>query len=171
MNKTPVQSGESSLKPKARLIKTIGEDLISNNIVAVIELVKNSYDANSPIVVVEFKGIVEKVLEGKKEKRILKKENASIIILDEGDGMDLDIIDKAWMEPATNFKKKIENENKKRRFTGEKGIGRFASAKLACKLDIFTKRREDNEVVVNFNWDDFSDEEKYLDEVKNKMVR
>jgi hypothetical protein len=73
MNKTPVQSGESSLKPKARLIKTIGEDLISNNIVAVIELVKNSYDANSPIVVVEFKGIVEKVLEGKKEKRILKK--------------------------------------------------------------------------------------------------
>jgi signal transduction histidine kinase len=168
MNKTPVQSGESSLKPKARLIKTIGEDLISNNIVAVIELVKNSYDANSPIVVVEFKGIVEKVLEGKKEKRILKKENASIIILDEGDGMDLDIIDKAWMEPATNFKKKIENENKKRRFTGEKGIGRFASAKLACKLDIFTKRREDNEVVVNFNWDDFSDEEKYLDEVKTK---
>jgi signal transduction histidine kinase len=168
MNITPIQDGESSLKPKARLIKTIGEDLISNNIVAIIELVKNSYDANSPIVEVEFKGIVEKRLEGKKEKRIIRKEEASIIIFDEGDGMDLDIIEKAWMEPATNFKKKPENENKKRRFTGEKGIGRFASAKLASKLDIYTRKEGDNEIEVNFNWDEFSDEEKYLDEVKTK---
>lgn len=168
MSKTPIQSGESSLKPKARLIKTIGEDLISNNIVAIIELVKNSYDANSPIVEVEFRGQVDKILEGKKEKRIIKQEGASLRIFDEGDGMDLEIIEKAWMEPATNFKKKAENENKKRRFTGEKGIGRFASAKLASKLDIYTKRLEDNEVEVNFNWDDFADEEKYLDEVKTK---
>ena len=62
MVKTPIQSGESSLKPKARLIKTIGEDLISNNIVAIIELVKNSYDANSSIVEVKFNGLVEKVI-------------------------------------------------------------------------------------------------------------
>jgi HSP90 family molecular chaperone len=162
MSKTPIQSGESSLKPKARLIKTIGEDLISNNIVAIIELVKNSYDANSPIVEVEFRGQVDKILEGKKEKRIIKQEGASLRIFDEGDGMDLEIIEKAWMEPATNFKRKAENENKKRRFTGEKGIGRFASAKLASKLNIYTKRLEDNEVEVNFNWDDFADEEKYL---------
>lgn len=168
MTKTPIQSGESSLKPKARLIKTIGEDLISNNIVAIIELVKNSYDANSPIVEVEFKGIVEKITEGKKDKRIILIEGASLTIYDEGDGMDLEIIEKAWMEPATNFKRKIENENKKRRFTGEKGIGRFASAKLARKLDIYTKRDDDNEVVVNFDWNDFSDEEKYLEDVKTK---
>lgn len=168
MTKTPIQNGESSLKPKARLIKTIGEDLISNNIVAIIELVKNSYDANSPIVEVEFKGIVEKILEGKKEKREIRKEGSSITIFDEGDGMDLHIIQKAWMEPATNFKKIPENENKKRRFTGEKGIGRFASAKLASKLDIYTRREDDNEIEVNFNWDEFSDEEKYLEEVKTK---
>ena len=159
---------DSPLKPKARLIKTIGEDLISNNIVAIIELVKNSYDANSPIVEVEFDGVVETLKEGKRNRRIIKIEEATLTIYDEGDGMNLEIIEKAWMEPATNFKKKIENENKKRRFTGEKGIGRFASAKLASKLDIFTKRIEDNEVVVNFNWDDFSDEEKYLDDVKTK---
>ena len=147
MSKTLVQSGESSLKPKARLIKTIGEDLISNNIVAIIELVKNSYDANSPIVEVEFKGIVEKIKEGKKDKRIILIEGASLTIYDEGDGMNLEIIEKAWMEPATNFKRKIENENKKRRFTGEKGIGRFASAKLASKLDIFTKRIEEMPII------------------------
>ena len=42
MKKTPVQNGNSILRPKARLIKTIGEELISNDIVAIIELVKNS---------------------------------------------------------------------------------------------------------------------------------
>jgi signal transduction histidine kinase len=168
MSKTPIQNGESSLRPKARLIKTIGEDLISNNVVAIIELVKNSYDANSPIVVVEFQGEVAKIVEGKKEKRVIKKELSKLIVLDEGYGMDLDIIEKVWMEPATNFKKKSENENKYRRFTGEKGIGRFASAKLASKLDIYTRKIDDNEIVVNFNWDDFSDEEKYLEEIKTK---
>jgi nitrogen-specific signal transduction histidine kinase len=168
MSKTPIQNGESSLRPKARLIKTIGEDLISNNIVAIIELVKNSYDANSPIVVVEFQGEVERIVEGKKEKRVIKKDLSKLIILDEGDGMDLNIIENVWMEPATNFKKKSVNENKLRRFTGEKGIGRFASAKLASKLDIYTRKKDDNEIVVNFNWDDFSDEEKYLEEIKTK---
>lgn len=168
MGKTPIQNGESSLRPKARLIKTIGEDLISNNVVAIIELVKNSYDANSPIVVVEFKGVVDKVVEGKKEKRVIKKDFSKLIILDEGDGMDLNIIENVWMEPATNFKKKSENENKHRRFTGEKGIGRFASAKLASKLDIYTRKKDDNEIIVNFNWDDFSDEEKYLEDIKTK---
>jgi signal transduction histidine kinase len=165
---TPIQTGESVLKPKARLIKTIGEELISNDIVAIIELVKNSYDANSPIVVIEFIGVVEKVIEGKKEKRIILKENSSISILDEGLGMDLKIIEEAWMEPATTFKKKAAHENKIRRFTGEKGIGRFASAKLASLLNIYTKKVNDNEVVVNFNWNDFSDEEKYLEDVKTK---
>lgn len=168
MSKTPIHSGESSLRPKARLIKTIGEDLISNNVVAIIELVKNSYDANSPIVVVEFQGEVDKIVEGKREKRVIKKELSKLIILDEGDGMDLNIIENVWMEPATNFRKKNENENKQRRFTGEKGIGRFASAKLASKLDIFTRKIDDNEIVVNFNWDDFSDDEKYLEEIKTK---
>lgn len=81
--------------------------------------------------------------------------------------MDFTTITSAWMEPATNFKKKSENQNKNRKFTGEKGIGRFASAKLASKLELITKQEDsDTEIVVNFNWDDFSDEEKYLDKIK-----
>lgn len=168
MSKTPVEIGSSVLRPKARLIKTIGEELISNDIVAIIELVKNSYDANSPIVTVTFNGNVEIIKDGKKEIRVLKKENTSIIIDDEGIGMDLNIIKSAWMEPATTFKKNSKNSNPKRRFTGEKGIGRFASAKLGNKLTILTKKEYDNEVVVKFKWNDFSDDIKYLDEVKTE---
>ena len=53
-------SGTGSLRPKARLLRTLGSDLISSDKVALIELVKNSYDADASIVVVRFHGPLEK---------------------------------------------------------------------------------------------------------------
>ena len=160
--------GEFIFKPRARLIKTIGEELISNDNVAVIELVKNSYDANSPIVEISFNGLVKELSEGKgkRTKRYIDKDTASIIIYDEGIGMDFNTIQSAWMEPATNFKKKEKNKNIVRKFTGEKGIGRFASAKLASRLELVTKQKDCDEIVVRFNWNDFADEENYLENIK-----
>lgn len=61
-----INKGEFIFKPRARIIKTIGEELISNDNVAIIELVKNSYDADSPIVDITFSGKVEEKQEGKK---------------------------------------------------------------------------------------------------------
>ena len=175
MKEEIIDSGSFVFKPRARLIKTIGEELISNDNVAITELVKNSYDAGSPIVEITFQGeIQEKVGDEKKktkstdtkEKYIVSK-GASIVIYDEGVGMDFETIQKAWMEPATNYKKKEENKNNsRRRFTGEKGIGRFASAKLSSRLELVTKQENKDEIVVKFNWNDFSDEESYLDDVK-----
>jgi signal transduction histidine kinase len=163
---TPIQTGNSLLRPRARLIKTIGEELISNDIVAILELVKNSYDADSSIIVIEFEGrvIIEK--DGKSEISKIIKHRSSIDIYDDGSGMSLDIIKTAWMEPATISKKKqIKSSIKDRRYTGEKGIGRFASAKLSKVLKIITRVKNDNEVVVDFNWQDFDDIEKYLDQI------
>lgn len=160
-----VKSGDFIFKPRARIIKTIGEELISNDNVAIIELVKNSYDADSPIVDITFNGNVKEVEEGKKKKKYIDRTNASIIIYDEGRGMDFKTIESAWMEPATDFKKKETNQNAKRKFTGEKGIGRFASAKLASHLELVTRQEEGDEIVVKFNWNDFSDENKYLDSI------
>lgn len=36
-----------ALRPRARILRTLGEELISNETVAVIELVKNAYDADA----------------------------------------------------------------------------------------------------------------------------
>lgn len=166
---TEVQQGNSILRPRARLIKTIGEELISNDIVAVLELVKNSYDADATIIQIKFFGEVKEIEEGgpKKKKKILTKEGASIIIEDDGCGMSLKTIQQAWMEPATITKKINKNSPlKTRRYTGEKGIGRFASAKLSQKLKIITRAENDNEVVVDFDWQEFAKDEVYLDEVK-----
>lgn len=167
MTLTPIQKDTSILRPRARIIKTIGEELISNDIVAIIELVKNSYDANASIISISFEGQVIEVTEGKKTKRVLIKRGSSIIISDDGTGMNLDTVKSAWMEPATINKKNTKRSaGEKRRHTGEKGIGRFASAKLAISLEMITRTEADNEIVVEFNWEDFSDDNKYLDEVK-----
>lgn len=164
---TEIQTGSSILRPRARLIKTIGEDLISSDVVAVMELVKNSYDADASIISIRFEGPVEDIqIDKKRTKKVMKASASSITIADDGKGMSLETIQNAWMEPAT-IAKKIEtvSPGKSRRYTGEKGIGRFASAKLSSNLQIVTKVAEDNEVVVNFDWADFSDDELYLDEV------
>ncbi|MDD2984097.1 MAG: ATP-binding protein [Crocinitomicaceae bacterium] len=158
--------GDFVFKPRARIIKTIGEELISNDNVAVIELVKNSYDAGSSIVDITFEGVIEEKKEGRKRKKYIDRSNSSIIIYDEGKGMDFSTIESAWMEPATNFKKKGENQNSNRKFTGEKGIGRFASAKLASRLELVTRQENGEEIVVRFNWDDFSDEDNYLENIR-----
>lgn len=161
---TNIQKGSSILRPRARIIRTIGEDLISNDIVAILELVKNSYDANASIISITINGEVHEI--GDKKKLVLKQSGSSIDIEDDGIGMSLEVIKSAWMEPATPHKKNNKHSPKnKRRHTGEKGVGRFASAKLSKQLHLVTKELGDNEVVVNFNWGDFSDE-KYLDEVE-----
>lgn len=167
MSITPVQNGNSILRPRARLIKTIGEELISNDIVAIIELVKNSYDANASIIEIKFEGRVIEIKEGKKTKKALIGQGSSLVISDDGSGMNLGIIKSAWMEPATTMKKNVKmSPGNRRRYTGEKGIGRFASAKLASSLKMITRAKNDNEAVVNFNWSDFADDDKYLDQVE-----
>lgn len=163
-----VQKGESILRPRARLIKTIGEELISSDIVAVLELVKNSYDADATIIEITFSGEVIEIEEGskKRKKRVLKKNGGLIDIIDDGTGMTFDVVQGAWMEPATIMKKlNKKSSSRSRRHTGEKGIGRFASAKLSETLKMITKSENENEIVVDFDWSDFSDES-YLDEIK-----
>lgn len=163
---TPIQKNTSILRPRARIIKTIGEELISDDTVALLELVKNSYDADASIITISISGRVVTEKDGKNEIKKIIKEGGSISIYDDGCGMTLDVIKKSWMEPATISKKLVKNSNlKKRRHTGEKGIGRFASAKLSSELKIISKVADDNEVVVDFNWKDFDNNEKYLDEV------
>jgi sensor histidine kinase, putative len=156
------KKGDFIFRPKARLIKTIGEELISSDNVAVVELVKNSYDANSPIVTITFLGNVKQKKQGRIIQNYLSKEGASIEIYDQGSGMSFETVKSAWMEPATDFK--VKNTNKNRKFTGEKGIGRFASAKLASRLELITKQKEGKELVVTFNWEDF-DKDDYLENI------
>ncbi len=76
------------LRPRARILRTLGDELISSETVAVIELVKNAYDADATRVLVRFH---EPLQIGK----------GKIEIIDNGNGMSLKTIENTWMEPAT----------------------------------------------------------------------
>ena len=88
--------------------------------------------------------------------------------MDNGHGMSLETMQTTWMEPATLFRKRQQrSEQYGRRVLGEKGIGRFAASRLANTLEVVTRRTgEDREIRALFDWSQFDDEQKYLDEVE-----
>ncbi|ERJ19258.1 Two-component sensor histidine kinase protein [Salinisphaera shabanensis E1L3A] len=142
------------LRPRARIIRALGEDLISSEQVAILELVKNAYDADASCVAVRFKGELE-------------KNTSCIEIEDDGVGMNLGTVRSAWMEPGTATKKKNTRSSfLNRRVLGEKGVGRFASARLASELELITRPVDSpNETYAYFDWTQFDNDSLFLDEV------
>jgi signal transduction histidine kinase len=132
----------------------LGEQLIKNERIALIELIKNAYDADASWVKVTFD-------EFGKDYTIT--ENSKIIIEDDGYGIDSDLIKKHWLNPATP-EKKLRKETKEttpkgRVIQGEKGIGRFAILKLGRKIQVVSRARgEKVEQVVNYDFSIFDDE-------------
>jgi hypothetical protein len=143
------------MRPRARLIALIGEELISDEPVAIVELVKNSYDADAGKVDVRFEGETA-------------EHPTRIVVEDNGCGMSLRTVLGAWLEPATNSKRTTDASPGGRLYLGAKGIGRFAAARLAKKLRLETKRKIDKRgVIVDISWEDF-EKNKYLEDIKIK---
>jgi len=143
------------LRPKARILKTLGEDLISSETVALIELVKNAYDADAENVLISFSGD-------------LKEGNGVVEVVDDGHGMDMQTILSSWMVIATSTKKdNRKSKSGRRRVLGEKGIGRFAAARIAEELELFTRTSDqaDTESYAVFDWTQFDDDERFLDDI------
>lgn len=132
-------------KMHPRVFAALGADLVTNDVVAVIELVKNSYDAFAENVWIRF----DEDDEGK----------SYVEIEDDGCGMTRDIIENVWCVVATPYRKDNPYSvlgNKKRRVSGEKGLGRLSVARLGSELEMFTKFK--NEVCwrVAVNWEELS---------------
>jgi len=150
-------------KVSTGLKNIIGRDLITDDFVAVFELVKNSFDAYAKTVTISF-------------------EQNKIAISDDGKGMDLADINNKWLFVAYSAKKEgVEDESLKQAeyrsyrdqiqtrkfFAGAKGIGRFSCDRLGGKLKLTTKAAAENSKVeqLEINWDDFEKdpEEKFID--------
>lgn len=171
---------EKHFNPKAHILTLLGEELIKSPVMAIYELVKNSYDADSKKVDVYFRDIEN-------------TEEAAIIIEDDGTGMTNEIIEDVWLEPGSDFRKPVNLKTGLREFTksplfervpmGEKGVGRFAVHKLGSKIllitrpllieldketnKIITKTLADYEIQLYINWKDFS-QSKHLSDIPIK---
>ena len=140
------------IRPAGRHLLTIGRDLIQDNYAAVIELVKNAYDADSPHVNIEFK----------KNPNISEY---SIIISDHGHGMSRDDIINKWLVPSTEDKIKRGESPSGRILQGSKGVGRYAASILGNNLHLETVTNKGEKTIVYVEWDKF-EVAQYLDDVE-----
>lgn len=152
----------TKLRPRARIIRTIGDQLISGPEAALIELVKNAFDADSPSVKITIIPRSPLVEDGK------------VTVVDQGHGMTYNDVVNRWFEPATDEKVKRQTSPGGRRLLGAKGIGRFAASRLGAKTTLTTtskaKSGKFDHVTVTIDWDSFSSDQ-YLDELDIPIKR
>ena len=150
-------------RPKARLLSILGEQLISNEIVAIKELVLNCFDADATkIDIIFIKNDSGKICE--------------IEIRDNGVGMDEERLINGWFTPATSIKTKAKKDGRTKLFNrpilGEKGVGRFACRRLGEKLEIVTiPSNRSKELFFNIEWMqyDVDSDDVYLDQINNSI--
>lgn len=135
---------KSYFEPTGRLIMSIGKDLIKDLPAALVELVKNSYDADSTYVKITFKK---------------SNDELNIIVEDDGHGMSPDMVTGAWMVPSTDYKLKKKESPNGRVYQGRKGIGRYAVSLLGNKLELITIK-DYIKTTAFFDWNDFTSDKK-----------
>lgn len=123
-------------KTHSDLKNIIGQDLINDDNIAIVELVKNGIDAYAEKIKVTF-----------------SEKKKSIIVFDNGHGMSLTDLENKWLNIAYSEKKNIKIKN--RLLAGNKGVGRFACDRLGQKLDLFTKKANDSILHLSLNWKNF----------------
>lgn len=140
-------------KMTARVLAHLGEDLIKDESIALLELVKNSYDAGATKCVVDFNfDIFGSLIE--------------ISISDNGSGMSLNTIENIWLVIGTDNKKnKLISHYQGRLPLGEKGIGRLGVHKLGNDIKLYSKHSDENEVYVSIDWSKLA-ESKDIDDFK-----
>ena len=148
------------IRPKARIIHTIGSELIGDSYAALVELVKNSYDADASFVNIRFEF-----------KSIQGEEVLAITIDDDGHGMTFDTVINKWLVPATNDKVVRQvSPYKKRILQGRKGIGRFASSVLGQEMLMTTVDENGEETSAFVDWRVF-DTDQFLESVELLIER
>ena len=143
-------------KTNVLLKSIIGKDLINDDNIAVLELVKNAFDAGSKKVDIFFKNIKQNDdgAPKKKNEPEYTDDSSKIIIQDWGSGMGKqDLIDR-WLNIAYSDKKQRKEEHG-RILAGAKGIGRFSCDRLGRFLDIYTRKVGSPMMHLHLDWRHF----------------
>ena len=154
------------------VVYQLGESLISDAVQALIELVKNCYDADATYakVVIDTQGSVE--VEGV----LYPSAGGRIIVEDDGHGMELGDIEAGWLTISNRKKRELKQAKKTtpggRTPLGDKGLGRLGVQRLGENLEIFTKAKGASGYHFGFSWLDFATAPKlenvdvHLEEIK-----
>lgn len=149
--------GQTSFAVSARVAMQLGRESISSSIVAVLELVKNAYDADAENVSVKFSG--------------LSTPNAVLVIEDDGIGMDRMGLESNWMVIGTDSKRNsFRSSKKKRTLTGEKGLGRLGLDRL-CNVTIIQTytETESQGIELEIEWKKYENTSERLERITHSV--
>lgn len=141
-----------AIRPSGRHLLTIGEDLIQDQYAAIVELVKNSYDADSPDATIIFRYIKD-------------EDTLEICVQDHGHGMSTEDVINKWLVPSTNYKLSARKSPSGRIMQGRKGIGRYAASILGDDFKLQTIDNSGVETSLSIRWSDLS-KYQYLDQIQ-----
>lgn len=152
-------SSTSSFRFSPTILVRLGEELVPNLDQAIIELIRNSYDADASVCKID---IVD-----------AKKPGGVIELSDDGTGMrEADIIN-GWLVLGGSSKSSEKlTPIKKRHTVGDKGLGRLAALRAGSRAELLTRHSscdEDQAFSVSLNWSDF-DEVKLVEDVDLSIV-
>lgn len=121
----------------ANTARLIGRENVSKLDGAIIEIIKNAYDADAGICVLYY-----------------DRDNGKLWIIDNGCGMDEEIVKKHWMSIGYSTKDVDLKSEKGRIKTGAKGIGRFALDRLGSICTMYTFNGNKH-LSWRVNWEEF----------------
>lgn len=139
----------------SNVVFKLGEDLITNSYQALVELIKNCYDADA-----FFAKIQISTHEYINPASVFNKSQGYIQIDDNGEGMSYDDIKNKWLVIAYSSKQNQKTlgtlTRQGRTPLGDKGLGRLGVQKLGTNVELITKSKNDGqEYTVYFSWNDF----------------
>src|SRR5947209_18099570 len=128
--------GNLTFTVDTHLFRELGRLLVGRDSTALVELIKNAYDADAEFVTVHGEFLND-------------REQARIIISDDGIGMTEEQFSNGFLRIASRLKDEGNRRSKlfKRRFTGAKGVGRLAAHKLASRIGIESKAKGRSELI------------------------
>ncbi len=127
-------------KISARTAKLIGQENFTNAEGAIVELVKNGYDADAKNAIIIFDNSDE------------NSSTHSLYIIDNGSGMTANVVEEKWMKIGTDDKLQNFTSKEGRIKSGAKGIGRFALDRLGVVAEMYSR------AIVEEETDELSDE-------------
>ncbi|UTW67725.1 ATP-binding protein [bacterium SCSIO 12643] len=166
-------------KVSARTAKLIGLENFSNAEGAIIELIKNTYDADSKICITifdlqykEIENLSNESNETSEKELVLDRDNSNIFIIDNGEGMTDSIISNQWMTIGTDDKLYSHTSEDGRVKTGAKGIGRFALNRLGLSTEMYTISKTNKDIghYWKVNWDDFDKKGAVVSQINAELL-
>lgn len=150
-----------------RILKQLGTELITSDEIAIMELIKNSFDAGAKNIKIHFSDSLKNLNKHKLkfaiskelEDLINKSEHENLIVIeDDGKGMDETIIKNGFFVVGTTIKRdeKQNIEESDNILLGDKGIGRLSAQRLSPILILESTQKNDNGIhIIKVEWEKF----------------